>query len=213
MTAGTTHDEGGGPMRWLVRKRFVFVIVALAVVFAAGAAGAYEYDGDGRDIFTYRTPTVSPPTPPIPGDDFREAPPPPPPPAEAEHLKARAAFLGGQYADAVKRCRKALDRLSRAGADDQEVARELSRLLKASEELKRRSDAAAEFEKLAIAIESIVLRNHSSAAVINGQVLKEGQAVAGLDVCVTEVERGRVVFLYKGYKFRKQMIKKTQEKQ
>jgi len=202
-------------MRWLVRKRFVFVIVALAVVFAAGAAGAYEYDGDGRDIFTYRTPTVSPPPPPIPGDDFRKAPPPPPPPppAETEHLKARAAFLGGQYADAVKRCRKALDRLSRAGADDQEVARELSRLLKASEELKRRSDAAAEFEKLAIAIESIVLRNHSSAAVINGQVLKEGQAVAGLDVRVTEVERGRVVFLYKGYKFRKQMIKKTQEKQ
>ena len=192
----------------------------------------YVYDARGRDIFTYRRVTEDVD---IPVDPFRliaagaagDEPEPEPANggeegASAKKKKQQAInyvvkksneryqasvelFLQHKFEDSMKNCEDALQNLERVGAVVPDLTEKLARLRKASEELKRRNEVETEFGNIDITIHSIVYKERSPAAVINGLVVKEGQFIAGTAAQVLRIGRGHVVFLYSGYKVQKQM--------
>lgn len=180
---------------------------------------SFEYEGRGRDIFTYgEAPKDLPkeartildegiprlkgvPRPPVDGDKLlREA--------YASYWKATGDFLEHDYLDAVKECEKALGRLERAGRSDSDLALDVARLRRASAELGRRNEVEKEFHKVDLDIESIAHNEGSRAAVVNGHVVTEGQTVAGTGASILSIGRAHIVFLYKGYKVRKEMFER-----
>ncbi len=114
-------------------------------------------------------------------------------------------FAEQDFAGALKLCEVAINNLDQVNADAPDLYERLVRMRKASEGLKLRTEVEKEFAELTIGINSIVFKEHSPAAVINGLVLKEGQFVADTNAQVLQIERGYVVFLYRGYKVRKRM--------
>ena len=118
----------------------------------------------------------------------------------SERLFAEQDFVGS-----LKLCEAAINNLDQVNADAPDLYERLVRLRKASEGLKVRAEVEKEFAELTISINGIVFKEHSPAAVINGLVVKQGQFVADTNAQVFKIERGYVVFLYRGYKVRKRM--------
>lgn len=114
-------------------------------------------------------------------------------------------FIHQRYDKAMQNCEEALQSLEAANVVAQDLTEKLDRLRKASEELKQRTDAERDFAKIDLAIQSIVYKERSPAAVINGMLVKEGQILLDSGLQIFKIRRGYVVFLYKNYRIRKQM--------
>jgi len=203
----------------------------LPTEFATGPR--YRYDPEGRDIFCYREVTREKPietewdipglgdTPaPGDGDDPGDDPVGKTEDRQAEQDRIRQyairkalekydeavqQFLSGQFDEAGKKCEKALTGLENAKASAQDVTEKLARLQRASEELHNRSEIEKEFGEIDIQIQSIVHKDRSPAAVVNGRVVRQGDYIADGRAQIFRIERGYIVFMFKQYKVRKQM--------
>jgi hypothetical protein len=121
------------------------------------------------------------------------------------YLKAEQEFLDGDYTAASRDCGAALAAIGtlspKAALVLEHLNQELTRLDRACTRQIERIRAERDFETMAIKVSGVVARDRHSVAVVNAQVMQQGDCVSsGAEiVSLEEVRPECVVFRFRGF--------------
>lgn len=112
-----------------------------------------------------------------------------------------------RYAEAISQCKQALDQIDKKTEPDAvtpRIEKIILRVQRAAERLLDRATVETEFRNLGVEIRSIVWRKDKPPlAVIDDEVIREGQHLKGKKVHVYRIEPEAVIYIYDGYKIRR----------